>query len=257
MTSYENHDATVNHFRENNFFGGHQDSFVFFPQSMLPAVDENGKIMMASQSSLKLAPNGNGALFDSLKSNREVQGLISVLDYVQIIGVDNALNKVLDPVQIGYTHNQNLQASLKCVAKRNAAEKVGVVGTRNGKYDVVEYSELPEEMANETNADGSLRFSQGSIVVFVVQADFLIGLAHGTGSEDSDATSLYHRAHKKIAHVDPDTNLEIIPNKENGWKFELFIYSLLPRIQKGRFGVVTVDRADEFAPVKNADGDNG
>ena len=65
---------------------------------MLPAVDENGKIMMASQSSLKLAPNGNGALFDSLKSNREVQGLISVLDYVQIIGVDNALNKVLDPV---------------------------------------------------------------------------------------------------------------------------------------------------------------
>ena len=68
---------------------------------------------------------------------------------------------------------------------------------------------------------------------------------------------MYHRAHKKIAHVDPETNLEIIPNKENGWKFELFIYSLLPRIDKGRFGVVTVDRAAEFAPVKNADGENG
>lgn len=105
MTSYENHDETVSFFRENKFFGGHPDSFVFFPQSMLPAVDTEGKIMMASPSSLKLAPNGNGALFDSLKSNREVQGLISTLEYVQIIGVDNALNKVLDPVQIGFTHN--------------------------------------------------------------------------------------------------------------------------------------------------------
>ena len=72
MTSYENHDETVNFFRENDFFGGDQNSFVFFPQSMLPAVDSNGKIMMQSASSLKLAPNGNGALFDSLKSNREV-----------------------------------------------------------------------------------------------------------------------------------------------------------------------------------------
>ena len=72
MTSYENHDETVNFFRDNDFFGGDQNSFVFFPQSMLPAVDSNGKIMMQSASSLKLAPNGNGALFDSLKSNREV-----------------------------------------------------------------------------------------------------------------------------------------------------------------------------------------
>ena len=82
MTSYENHDETVNFFRDNDFFGGDQNSFVFFPQSMLPAVDSNGKIMMQSASSLKLAPNGNGALFDSLKNNREVQGLISTLDYV-------------------------------------------------------------------------------------------------------------------------------------------------------------------------------
>ena len=82
MTSHENHDETVNFFRENNFFGGDKDSFVFFPQAMLPAVDENGKIMLSSKGSLKLAPNGNGALFDSLKTNREVQGLISTLDYV-------------------------------------------------------------------------------------------------------------------------------------------------------------------------------
>ena len=31
MTSYENHDETVAFFRENAFFGGDQNSFVFFP----------------------------------------------------------------------------------------------------------------------------------------------------------------------------------------------------------------------------------
>jgi len=154
MTSHENHDETVNFFRENNFFGGDKDSFVFFPQAMLPAVDENGKIMLSSKGSLKLAPNGNGALFDSLKTNREVQGLISTLDYVQIIGVDNAINKVLDPVQIGWTHSQGLHTSLKCCAKRNAEEKVGVIGKKNGKYNIVEYSEFPASMAAERLPDG-------------------------------------------------------------------------------------------------------
>lgn len=39
MTSYENHDETVKFFVDNNYFGGHEDSFVFFPQMMLPALD--------------------------------------------------------------------------------------------------------------------------------------------------------------------------------------------------------------------------
>ena len=45
---------------------------------------------------------------------------------------------------------------------------MGVVGKRNGKYDIVEYSELPEAMARETLADGSLKFDQGSILIFVI-----------------------------------------------------------------------------------------
>lgn len=99
---------------------------------MLPAVDASGKIMMQSASSLKLAPNGNGGLFDSLKCNKEVQGMISTLDFIQIIGVDNVLNKVLDPIQIGLTYNKDLQTSCKCVSKRNPEEKVGVIGKKNG-----------------------------------------------------------------------------------------------------------------------------
>ena len=72
MTSYENHEETVDFFRENNYFGGKESSFIFFPQQMLPALDTSGKIMLKSQSELKLAPNGNGALFEALRSNQSV-----------------------------------------------------------------------------------------------------------------------------------------------------------------------------------------
>jgi len=68
---------------------------------------------------------------------------------------------------------------------------------------------------------------------------------------------LYHRASKKIPHFDPDSGQEQKPVKENGWKFELFLQNFLPRVEAGKLGVLTVERASEFAPVKNADGADG
>jgi UDP-N-acetylglucosamine/UDP-N-acetylgalactosamine diphosphorylase len=73
---------------------------------MLPAVDLNGKIIMDSPFEIKLAPNGNGALFDSIANRPNIKAYIEGLDYVQVIGVDNPINKVLDPVQIGFTADQ-------------------------------------------------------------------------------------------------------------------------------------------------------
>ena len=67
--------------------------------------------------------------------------------YVQVIGVDNVLNKILDPTHIGFTDLNNFDASLKCCVKSSPDEKVGVVMKKNGKYDIVEYSEISSEMA--------------------------------------------------------------------------------------------------------------
>lgn len=82
MTSRENHDETVQFFKDNSFFGGQESSFVFFPQQMLPAMDTNGKIMLQSHCSLRLAPNGNGALFEAIRSNVEIQRAISSFEYL-------------------------------------------------------------------------------------------------------------------------------------------------------------------------------
>jgi UDP-N-acetylglucosamine pyrophosphorylase len=35
-----------------------------------------------------------------------------------------------------------MQASLKTLFKRDPTEKVGVIAKKNGKYEIVEYSEL-------------------------------------------------------------------------------------------------------------------
>ena len=78
---------------------------MFFQQKMLPAVNMEGKIYMKSRSEMCLAPNGNGGLFEAIKMSKEATEVLNETDVVQIIGVDNVLNKVLDPIQIGFTQS--------------------------------------------------------------------------------------------------------------------------------------------------------
>ena len=68
-----------------------------------------------------------------------------------------------------------------------------------------------------------------------------------------DMSTLYHKAFKKVEHVDPTTFQPVAVTKENGWKFELFLHDILPSIESGKLGILVVDRKTEFAPVKNAD----
>ena len=64
MTSKENHAETKSFFERHNYFGAPATMFDFQPQAMLPALDLYGKILMQSPSEVKLAPNGNGGVFD-------------------------------------------------------------------------------------------------------------------------------------------------------------------------------------------------
>ena len=119
---------------------------------------------------------------------------ITRADYVQVIGVDNVLNKLLDPLQVGFTAVKGLEASLKCCEKRSPDEKVGVVCKKNDKYDIVEYSELSQEEANKLDEDGNLYFNLGSILIFMLSSKKLLKLCKDTAS----LNKLYHKAFKKI-----------------------------------------------------------
>ena len=60
-----------------------------------------------------------------------------------------------------------------------------------------------------------------------------------------------HLAHKKIATVDA-SGKTVKPAEPNGYKFEKFIFDALADA-KG-VSCLAFDRADEFSPVKNAEG---
>jgi UDP-N-acetylglucosamine/UDP-N-acetylgalactosamine diphosphorylase len=198
---------------------------------------------------LQLSPNGNGALFESINTNYIVKNHISRAEYVQVIGVDNVLNKVLDPMQVGFTALKGLEASLKVCEKRYTGEKVGVVCKKNNNYDIVEYSELSQEEANRLDEDGSIYFNLGSILIFMLSSKKLLKLCQDTAS----LNKLYHKAFKKIEYWNGQNTVK--PEVENGYKFELFLHNFLPFCDQGKFGALKVSREDEFAPVKNKDGE--
>ena len=64
----------------------------------------------------------------------------------------------------------------------------------------------------------------------------------------------YHLAEKKIKYFDTKEKKSFKPEKNNGVKFELFYFDVFEQTDK--FGLFETIREDEFAPVKNADGDD-
>lgn len=72
MTSQINHNDTLNFFENHQYFGASKQSFIFFPQAVLPAVDQHGKIILEAPDKIVLAPNGNGALFDAVTKCEDV-----------------------------------------------------------------------------------------------------------------------------------------------------------------------------------------
>lgn len=252
MTSPINHHETQKFFLYNDYFRANRKNVLFFQQSILPAITADGKILMEEPHKIVMAPNGNGAFFDAINRNQRVKQLLEDgIEYVQVIGVDNVLNKVLDPTYIGFAVKNNLQAVMKSCVKRDAKEPVGVIVKKDGKYDVVEYSELSEADANRLDPKTKeLKFNLGNILIFVMRADKLLELCNNADT----LNKLYHKAHKKVAYWDFQSMELVKPSTPNAYKFELFIHNFLPFCDAGRFGVMRVVREEEFAPVKNAEG---
>jgi len=65
---------------------------------------------------------------------------------------------------------------------------------------------------------------------------------------------MYHKHLKKVPVWMEEQQKSEIPEKENAYKFELFMQNCMGYIEKEKFGLLVVDREDEFAPVKNAPG---
>src|SRR5690606_4484206 len=56
MTSHANHEETERYFRENGYFGLPGAEVIFFRQGRMPAVDFDGRILLASKERIAMSP---------------------------------------------------------------------------------------------------------------------------------------------------------------------------------------------------------
>ncbi|MFM8934276.1 MAG: UTP--glucose-1-phosphate uridylyltransferase, partial [Gemmataceae bacterium] len=217
----------------------------YFQQGTMPAVDlATGRLLLDSPGKPFLAPDGHGGCLSALENQGHLawmqeRGIRSVF-YFQ---VDNPLVKVADPNFLGRHLRAESQASSKVVPKRSAGEKVGVFVSIAGRCHLVEYSDLPQRMAEDRQPDGSLRYAAGSPAIHLFSVDFLRRVATGSGAEGLP----FHVARKKVPHIDTTTGARAVPATENALKFERFIFDALP--QADRWLLVGVTHEGEFAPL--------
>lgn len=247
MTSPATHDETVAYLNEHDRFGLRAEDLLVFCQGTMPAVDaRTGKLLLGAKGSLALAPDGHGGMLAALQKSgalREARERgIELFSYGQI---DNPLVQICQPELIGYHLLAQSEMTSQVIEKQDPLDKVGNVVMVDDKMQIIEYSDLPDDVANERNSNGSLRIWAGSIAVHVLGLQFLERMA-----EQSDALP-FHLASKKVAFIDPSGNRQV-PDQPNAIKFERFIFDLLPWARNAI--VVEGDPAEVFAPLKNAEG---
>ena len=248
MTSHANHAQTEEFFAAHKHFGLDRGRVHFFRQGRMPAVNYQGKIMLETKSSLALSPDGHGGSLRALHRSGALDLMkaegVDTLSYFQ---VDNPLVRCVDASFIGFHLGAGAEMSSKMVLKAYPEEKVGHFCLQDGKIVVVEYSDMPVSMQRETKADGSLRYSAGSIAIHVIDREFARRMATG----ENGASLPFHRADKKIMTINT-AGIPVKPEKANGVKFEMFVFDALPFARNSV--VIETARADDFSPVKNAEG---
>lgn len=244
MTSTENNDKTAQYFESKNYFGYPKDKIRFFEQGNLPLISEDGKLLVDENLHIKYAADGNGCIYKAMKKNGILDDMKSKnIKWIFIGSVDNALLNMVDPILLGLTVSEGNKIGSKSVVKRSPDEPVGVFCKKNSKPAVIEYTELPTEMARETDEEGELLFGESHIMCNLYSLEALEII--------SQNTLPYHSAHKKAPYLDENGNM-IKVNKPNAYKYEAFIFDGF--VFFDGISILRGRREEDFAPVKNAEG---
>ncbi|CAF9929628.1 UDP-N-acetylglucosamine pyrophosphorylase [Imshaugia aleurites] len=251
MTSGPTRGPTENFFAEHSYFGLEKDDVVIFEQGVLPCISNEGKILLESKSKVAVAPDGNGGIYQALlTSNVRTDMRKRGIQHIHAYCVDNCLVKVADPVFLGFSASKDVDIATKVVRKRNAKESVGLILLKDGKPDVVEYSEIDTATAEakDPKQPEILKFRAANIVNHYYSFRFLETI------EEWAHKLPHHVARKKIPYVDTEKGETIKPEKPNGIKLEQFVFDVFPTLDLKKFASMEVRREDEFSPLKNAKG---
>ena len=247
MTSPATDAPTRAYFEEQRYLGVPREDVFFLCQSMAPALDFQGRLMLESRGRIAESPNGHGGSFQALADSGALDDMsargITTISYYQ---VDNPLIQLADPVFLGLHDRAGAEMSAKVVRKLDPLEKVGVLAHVDGRIGIVEYTEIDDAHRYQKDASGELVYWAGSIAIHAIDVAFARRIA-----AEAERYLPYHASAKKIPFVDDAGNV-VKPAEPNGHKLERFLFDALPAAQQ--VALVEVARADEYAPVKNAEG---
>ena len=249
MTSPANDVATRAFFRQNDHFGLDAADVFFFAQGTMPAIGYDGRLLLAAKDQLALSPDGHGGSLLAMRKSGALDDMaargIEIISYFQ---VDNPLVRCLDPLFIGLHDLRKAEMSAKALPKRDPLEKLGNFCVIDGKVHVIEYSDMPEDLARKCTDDGRLLFSAGSIAIHLLSVAFVRRL-----TENNRCDLPLHRADKKVPCVDPQGRL-VKPESPNAVKLEMFVFDAMPKASATV--ILQTQRSEEFSPIKNAEGED-
>tara|TARA_B100001121_G_scaffold302916_1_gene316162 strand:+ start:262 stop:1671 length:1410 start_codon:yes stop_codon:yes gene_type:complete len=252
MTSEANDAATRAFFADNNWFGLPRTQIMLFPQGMMPCFDmHKGNVLLEAPDRLAMSPDGHGGSIAALHASGALEEMsVLGIDTISYFQVDNPLSSVIDPMFIGLhadPERSSGEMSSKMVPKRESGEKVGVFCRVGDHTRVIEYSDMPQSLMTEVDDNGRLRYDAGNIAIHLLGVDF--------ARRVFEANELpWHRAVKKVPYFDLETDSQIAPESPNGVKLERFIFDALGLASNP--AILEVDRSLEFAPIKNAAGED-
>jgi len=248
MTSPSNDAATRRFFEEHDYFGLSPQRVRFFQQGVMPAFDREGRILLDTPDRIAFSPDGHGGSLLALKHSGALaemaEGEIEAISYFQ---VDNPLVHAIDPLFLGLHATTGSEMSSKTIHKADDLERVGNFVLADGRVTVIEYSDLPEELAHARNPDDSRKFDLGSIAIHVLSRSF----AERLTADESHFGLPWHRAVKKVAYLDAQGR-RIEPDAPNAIKLEAFVFDAIPHAANPL--ILETLRAEEFSGVKNATG---
>jgi len=247
MTSHATDAETRDEFSARGYFGLREADVIFFQQGTMPSVcADTGKLLLEAPGKLFLSPNGHGGTLTALAECGVLRTLQARgVKHVYYFQVDNPLLKMCDPGFVGQHIAASSEYSSKVVFKTQPEEKVGVFAVIDGKCGLIEYSDLPKELADAREPDGTLKFRAGNPAIHLFSVEFLERVTSTGGLP-------YHVARKAVPHFDPVTGQLVNPTAPNALKFERFVFDALPLAE--RWLAVETSREEEFAPLKNATG---
>ena len=251
MTSPQNDSDTRAFFAEHGYFGLRQRDVVFFRQGQMPAFSPEGKLLLADKHRLSLSPDGHGGCLMAMAGSGALADMRQRgIEHISYFQVDNPLVSPVDPLFLGLHHVQESEMSSKTVPKAKDKERVGNFCIAEGKTCAIEYSDLPCKLATAKEPDGRRRFDAASIAIHALRVEFVERLT------DGELRLPWHRADKKVAHIDPATGRQVVPGRRNAVKLETFVFDAIPLAGSavGHPLIYETRRDEEFSPVKNPTG---